>query len=149
VPGPPPKPAAQRRRRNKTSTAALLVAPVKPVIPVLPGDEWRTEVQAWWQEVWASPMAAEWDRSDVHGLVLIADLMQVYWSLPPEKAMAKATLAAEIRLQRTEYGLTSMARRRLQWEIERGEEAAAKTQARRSTASPTSRRRADPRLKAV
>jgi hypothetical protein len=104
------------------------------------------QVQAAWQELWSSAMSVEWDRSDVSGLLLYADLLQTYWSLAPEKAMSKSALAAEIRLQRAEFGLTPLARRRLQWEVERGEEAVAKTEARRQTPK---KRPGDPRLRAV
>lgn len=93
-------------------------------------------------------MSSEWDRSDLAGLLLYVDLLQTYWTLPPKNAVSKATMAAEIRLQRAEFGLTPLARRRLQWEVERGEEAAAKTEARRTGSLPR-KSGPDPRLKAV
>lgn len=70
-------------------------------------------------------MAAEYDDSDVHGLYLLADLMDQYWQKPT------TVLAAEIRLQRQCYGLTPIDRRRLQWEIERGESSEDQTRERR------------------
>lgn len=144
MPGPPPKPAAARRRRNKTSTAAVIVAPDSPVVPPLPPG-FSDQAQAWWVDLWATPMAPEFDRSDVHGLVMLAELVDLFWTLPPEKVMSKVEVAKEIRLQRAEYGLTPLGRRRLQWEIGRAEEATAKTAAARK-AAPVSKR-ADPRLK--
>ena len=89
-------------------------------------------------------MAGEYDPSDIHGLAMLADLYDVYWSLPPEKAITKKELAGEIRLQRQCFGLSPIDRRRLQWEIDRGDEAAAKTLARKR-ATP----KKDPRLKAL
>lgn len=148
MPGPPPKPAAQRRRTNKTSTAALLKAPDTPQVPALPGKGWSPQTQAWWQDLWSSPMAPEFTRSDVHGLVVLAELVEMFWSADPEKQMTKVELAKEIRLQRAEYGLTPLARRRLQWETERGEEAATKTAERRASAPVKKRAAVDPRLKA-
>lgn len=108
-------------------------------------EDYCPQVQAWLRDIACSPMSGEWDASDVHGLVLIADLREAYWSVPAEKAMTKAALAAEIRLQMVEFGLSPLSRRRLQWEIERAEDAVAKTTARRSTPA----RRDDPRLKVV
>lgn len=61
-------------------------------------------------------MAVEYLAADVPGLVLLADLVDRFnWG--------DATLAAEIRLQRQCFGLTPLDRRRLQWEIERAEQA--------------------------
>ena len=54
--------------------------------------------------------------SDIPGLEILADLVDRFW-------YGDAGLAAEIRLQRQCFGLTSLDRRRLQWEIARGEEA--------------------------
>lgn len=83
-------------------------------------------------------MAAEFEPSDVHGLLMLAVLVDQFWTDPSKD------LAAEIRLQRAAFGLTPLDRRRLQWEIDRGEEASAKTAERRR---PASRQRKDPRLK--
>jgi hypothetical protein len=89
-------------------------------------------------------MSSEWDESDIHGLYLLAQLIDDFWTGKP--GMTKKEIAAEIRLQRQSYGLSPIDRRRLQWEIDKGEEAAAKTHERRTL--PASKR-ADPRLKAV
>lgn len=132
--GPAPKPAAQRRRRNKTSTARTL-RPVtgEPSTPKLPQrriggkpSTWTTQTKRWWDEVWSSPMAGEFDPSDLHGLLILAVLVDVFWRDPcPDNAK-------ELRLHRAAFGLTPIDRRRLQWEIERGEEAAASTAERRT-----------------
>jgi hypothetical protein len=75
-------------------------------------------------------MAPEFDESDIHGLFLLAVLVDQFWTEPSQQ------LAAEIRLQRQCFGLTPIDRRRLQWEIDRGEAAAAKTQKRQRDAAP-------------
>jgi hypothetical protein len=64
---------------------------------------------------------------DVHGLYILAVLVDAFWSEP------SASLAAEIRLQRQCFGLTPIDRRRLQWEIDRGEDASERTRKRRAT----------------
>lgn len=128
---PIPKAAGTRARRNKTSTHRQLEAVHNVRAPQLPaGREWHSQTVAWWADVWASPMAPEYDDSDRHGLFLLAVLVDAFWAEPSQ------TLAAEIRLQRQCFGLTPIDRRRLQWEIDRGDSAAAKTQKRRRDAAP-------------
>jgi hypothetical protein len=77
---------------------------------------WHPDTLAFWREVWASPMAPEFIAADVPGLVLVARLIDKF-------NYGDVSLAAEIRLQRQCFGLTPLDRRRLQWEIERGEAA--------------------------
>lgn len=71
--------------------------------------------QAWWTDVWHSPMADEFLQADIHGLYRLALLIDAFWLQPTKE------LAAEIRLQQTAYGLTPIDRRRLQWEVGRVE----------------------------
>jgi hypothetical protein len=70
-------------------------------------------------------MAAEFLQADIHGLYILAELVDRFWAEPNKE------LAAEIRLQRQCFGLTPIDRRRLQWEVERGESAATRTQQRK------------------
>lgn len=56
-------------------------------------------------------MRDEYLKADIHGLYVLADLVDQYWCKPSVK------LAAEIRQQRQCYGLTPIDRRRLQWEV--------------------------------
>lgn len=137
--GPVPKPASQRRRRNVSTTARTL----RPVsgeveIPKLPTRridgrpaKWRAETLDWWQRLWHSPMAPEFDDSDLDGLRELALLIDKFWR---EQTV---DLAREVRLQRAEFGLSPISRRRLQWEIDRGEEAAQRTAERRSPKAAT------------
>jgi hypothetical protein len=136
VPGPAPKPAALRQRRNATSTRAVLRSDVRVVMPELPerrtedGEpEWHPLVVLWWRDLWSSPMAPEYHSSDVHGLLLIAQLRDQFWREPTQ------ALAAELRLQQREFGLTPLSRRTLQWEIERAEEAQERGRRRREAAA--------------
>lgn len=127
MPSPIPKPASTRARRNKASTHRQLeVVHDTPVPKLPPGRRWLKPTRDWWRDVWASPMAPEYDSSDIHGLFMLAVLVDQFWSDPSEKA------AAEIRLQRQCFGLTPIDRRRLQWEIDRGDSAAQKTRKRRA-----------------
>lgn len=169
MPGPPPKPRALRQRRNKVAGAAMLPAEGSLLPPpVLPDrgcadcsatgkfkDErcpscsgtciapWHPFVLAWWQDVWASPMAVEFLKADTHGLFVLAELRDQFWRTGDRE------LAAEIRLQEQRFGLSSLDRRRLQWEVERVEQA----RKGRRTDSPDKKKRpvVDPRrfLKAV
>lgn len=155
--GPPPKDPRLRQRRNKTSGAATLpasqdgekvVGRLSPALPERGKNEkpWHPETRKFWREVWASPMAAEYIAADVTGLVIVAELMDRF-------NYGDATVAAEIRLQRQCFGLTPLDRRRLQWEIERGESAEKRRtrMAQSGAAQPAARGAKDPRsfLKAV
>ncbi len=74
-------------------------------------------------------MAGEFLQVDVHGLYVLAELVDAFWQEPSKE------LAAEIRLQRQCFGLTPVDRRRLQWEVERVEEATSRRQRRRPAAA--------------
>lgn len=159
MPGPAPKDPTLLQRRNKTSTAAKLsLAPDvdRPELPERHDDEgalipWHAMAVDFWDEVWTSPMAGEYLDADVPGLFILACLTDAYW----KGVMAGRTgkdLAAEIRLQRVDYGLTPIARRRLQWEVERAEDATDKGRRRRTNGSAPAQDApafADPRLALV
>lgn len=132
------KPASVRARRNKTSTRATLRAADNPEIPELPDHvDWHVAVLSWWNDCWSSPMAPEWTESDRHTLFLAARLMQQVWDEGTSPA-SRVTSATEARHLLRECGLTPMARRSLQWEIERGESAAERTTQRRTATRPKS-----------
>lgn len=117
-------------RRNHSTTRATLTVEHDVEAPALPADrDWHPQTLAFWADVWASPMAPEYDESDRHGLFILAVLTDEFWKRP------HWTAAAEIRLQRQCYGLTPIDRRRLQWEIERTDEAQDKGRKRRGPAS--------------
>jgi hypothetical protein len=128
MPGPSPKPASLRQRRNKKAGAATLVDPAqgtkKLKAPPLQNPDKRKFhrlTRAWWKRVWASPMAAEYLPTDIDGLARLALLVDNYYADPTGKK-AKETLA-EIRLQEARFGLSPVDRSRLQWEVQKGEEA--------------------------
>ena len=137
-----PKPAHLRQRRNKVAGAARLPssedASGNPV-PDLPPrtDGWHPMLREWWESVWRSPMASEYLDADMRGgLYHLAYLHQLYWEateLGFAGVNALAKLASEIRLQEVRFGLSPIDRRRLQWEVERGEQAEEKVKARRQT----------------
>ncbi|MEV5629167.1 hypothetical protein [Micromonospora tulbaghiae] len=150
MPGPAPKHSSTRTRRNRTSTASTLTPTTKAKVPPLPdleGQPWHPMTLAWWDDLWRSPMAPEYDPSDIHGLYLLATLVNGFWEHPSKE------LAAEIRLQRQCFGLTPIDRRRLQWEIERSDEAQDRGRRRRTAApkAPAADPGVDPRsvLRAV
>jgi hypothetical protein len=114
MPGPPPKPASQRRRRNQAPAVVKLAnrQPSKP--PSLPKG-FSPSARKWWATVWSSPMAALWLEADVPSLVRLAALVE----LADSGDMAPQVLA-EIRQLEDRFGLSPLARRRLQWELEQG-----------------------------
>lgn len=138
---PPPKDPKTRQRRNKNTSKATLTPrdPEAIEVPSLgPHRAWNVLTVAWWNDIWSSPMQPEWDPSDIHGLYILAELVDQFWWEPT------TGLAAEIRLQRQNFGLTPLDRMRLQWEIERTEGAK-----RKRPPAPTPTAEDDPRLKLV
>lgn len=113
MPGPPPKPAAQRRRRNKTPAAVKLPSVIRVTeVPELVGD-FGLEARSWWATVWSSPMASVYLEADVPALTRLASLID-----QAAKGDVGANVLAEIRQLEDRFGLSPLARRRLQWEIE-------------------------------
>jgi hypothetical protein len=134
------KPDALRQRRNKVSTAATLPTTeeaAKNKVPPLPKKEggWHPMVRDWWDSAWRSPMASEWLRSDMlGGLYDVAMLRDGFWSA--ETSTERVKLASEIRLQEVRFGLSPIDRSRLRWELEKGEQAAERTEGRRQAKKP-------------
>lgn len=143
MPGPAPKPASTRARRNKASTLAVLKADHAIVAPELPGDHWHAMTLAWWRDVWASPMAPEYDDSDRHGLFVLAALVDDFWNA--STPTARKDLAGELRQQGARFGLSPIDRRRLQWEVEKVEAAQDQSRRRKTTGVPKSKSTSDPR----
>lgn len=120
MPGPAPKNQQTRQRRNKVVTRANLAVEENrgERVPQLPKDvAWHAMTKRWWRDVWHSPMASEYLEADLHALVRLAILINMFWLKPSPK------LAGEIRLQQQAFGLTPLDRRRLEWNIEQVEEA--------------------------
>lgn len=93
-------------------------------------ENWHTRVTAWWSAIWKSPMASEWLEADVLGLVYrTAELQQDFWTADD----AQGRVAVETRIAKNEerLGLSPIDRRRLQWEVEKGDQAAERTTRRR------------------
>ena len=146
MPGPLPKDPSVRARRNKTSTAAKLPldgpgveAPyLPPRIVEVDGEQreagWHPLALQLWEDVWASPMVPEFLTADVHGLYVLVALTDAYWRrMEAGQVSGAAELSKEIRQQRMAYGLTPIDRRRLQWEVEKAEDASDKGRRRRRT----------------
>lgn len=128
--GPAPKPASMRQKHGKKSSHAILSAidphAKTPELPNPDGRDFHELTLAWWEHVWQSPMASEYLLTDVDGLGRVALLVDQYYKDPTGK-LAKETLA-EIRLQEARFGLSPVDRSRLQWEVQKGEEAQRKRQ---------------------
>lgn len=129
--GPNPKDPKLRQRRNKSVTKSTLVIDSRKTIkraPQLPKDRaWDPMVRKWWKDVWASPMANEYLPSDVHGLLILAALMDKFWMFPNKQ------LASEIRQQQQAFGLTPLDRRRLEWTVVQTEDAKDKRDKKRAS----------------
>lgn len=120
MPGPLPKRVEIRQKKRRYAGAAILPAEARPIKrkPQLPKDrDWLPATRRWWAEVWASPMAGEYLRSDISGLIRLAMLIDLFYQEP------KTGLAAEIRQSEKGFGLTPLDRRRLEWQVVQTEEA--------------------------
>src|SRR3989304_8112318 len=149
TPGPSPKNAKLRQRRNKVVTASVLTkSPSMKKTPELPrrkgNRKWCPEAIAFWEEIWDSSMAEEFNKVDIQGLYLLMDLFDQYWRMPAKEIGKKKELANEIRLQRQCFGLTPLDRMRLQWETEKADKAKTNGQKRRNT--PLKDYKVDPRM---
>lgn len=137
----PALPKRNPARRNQSTTRATLVADHDVEAPKLPTRLWHEQTRAWWRDVWSSPMAPEYDDSDKHGLFALAVLVDDFWHC--DEAKLRKEIASEIRQQRQCFGLTPIDRRRLQWEIERTEDAQDRGRKRRPS-PPVSEQQGDP-----
>ena len=76
---PTPKRPDQRQRRNRTTTAAQLEAAPATRVALPDLRDWQPATRAWWETIWASPMADEWVDGDVPGLTALAVLVDTFW----------------------------------------------------------------------
>jgi hypothetical protein len=146
MPGPPPKDPALRVRRNKATTKTTLARAPRAKKRALPRrtPAWHAETRRTWNDWWVSPQAKEWTQIHVSGLFRLIVLIDDFWRASSAKERKEA--AAEIRLQATEFGLSPMAERRLQWERIHGEDDQAK---KAKAAPPPPPPSGDPRLRLV
>ena len=154
--GPAPKDASVRARNNKSSTKATLYAvePEDVDIPPMPPAEhyvpcpfpessefyyepfWFPAVVAWWEDIWSSPMSSEFSDSDIHGLYMGCKQLQESLN-PRNKATEQAAFMTKFEQTVRNFGLNPMARRSLQWEIDRGDEASDRVDKRRQAKAQT------------
>ena len=145
---PTPKHPSTRARRNKTSTNAILSEEHDVKQPPLPrGVEWHPMTTSWWRDIWKSPMAPEFLKADIHGLFQLALLTNDYWQA--ETPNQRIAIAAEMRQQGQRYGLSPIDRRRLQWEVEKAEDAMSRGQQRKPAPAPRPQPANDPRVVAL
>jgi hypothetical protein len=141
--GPAPKKPAIRRRRNKTTTRKTVETPPAPELLVAPAwrppelprrpcgcapgakrrrctvcrgkgvQPWHAMTLAWWRDVWASEFRDEYIRTDEHGLLRVAIVVDGFNWRPNLDDLK------EIRLQEARFGLDVMSRRRLEWTVKR------------------------------
>lgn len=149
MPGPAPKPAPLRQRRNKASTKATLPTEESsrrgkvPKLPEFLTGKWHPGAVEWWNSIWRSPMASEYLDADRHRIYRIVYLMHDFWTSKDRRE--RMALAAEIARQETPLGVTPIDRRRLQWEVEKGEQAEERTKTRRQRKGAPGKPVKDPR----
>lgn len=129
-----PDEARLSKAGSKAALVARLVEDDQPKIPAMPArdedDPWHSQTVQWWADVWRSPMAKQWDDSDLHNVYVVALLYNDIWTATSAKGRKDAL--AEYRLQRADLGLSPYSRRRLEWTTETAEEAKARGEQRRT-----------------
>lgn len=149
MPGPPP--SGRPRQRNKAVPIGAVLPPTDisaeiPKLPAHPHAEWCQLTLRWWRTVWQSPMRHEYTEADIHGLWMMAMIVNDFWLA--ETQTARQSAAAEMRLQSTRFGLSPIDRSRLRWEIEKSDEAASKGDKRRAAVpAPPVPQGVDPRFR--
>lgn len=119
------KDASVRARRNKSTTRRTLSEDHDVSAPELPeGVEWHPLTRRWWADLWASPMAPEYQSADLSGMFRVAMLQNDFWMAGTPKERAEI----QIRLEKADadFGTNPLARRRLEWQIQSSEEAKAR-----------------------
>jgi len=145
MPGPLPKKVENRQHRIKKTSRATLVDDAAPITkaPQLPdnpsGEDWHDMTVQFWQDLWLSPMTSEYIRADIHGLLRLLVLVDMFWRKPT------VSLSGEIRLMGQLFGLSPIDRRRLEWQVVNSEDAKDKHNQRRGRQATTIDS-SDPRL---
>lgn len=114
-----------RARRNKSTTRRTLSDDHDVKAPDLPeGVEWHPLTRRWWADLWASPMAPEYQSADLSGMFRVAMLQNDFWMAGTPKERAEI----QVRLEKADadFGTNPLARRRLEWQIQSSEEAKAR-----------------------
>ncbi len=114
-------------------------------IPELPERPygWTRHTEAWWRDVWMSPMSKEWHpESDWHNVVGAAMFYDDMWTA--ETATARQNAGKQFKVYCDFLGLNPYARRRLEWTIETAREAQERGQQRRAGTGGSSHAAAPP-----
>jgi hypothetical protein len=77
-----------------------------------PADELLPQTKQWWRSVWDSPVAALWLEADIGALERLAWLTDLTYRAAPQRHVL-----SEIRQLEDRFGLSPLARRRLQLEL--------------------------------
>lgn len=85
--------------------------------PPLPrGRKWTAKGKRYWEKVWQSPMAITFIDADLPGLERMVELVEL---IDTAEQRGLYGLLAELRQLEDRFGMSPLARRRLQWDIDR------------------------------
>ena len=112
---PAPKDKDQRVNRHKPKTGEWVVLPKShdakpPPLPAVKNIRWKKADKDWWATIWRSPMASQWQESEVFGLVDLAVLRHEFLE-------GDLRLAEKITAKSDKFGLTPKGRKDLRWVI--------------------------------
>lgn len=125
------------RRRSVRAVKSLSTDQIETDARKLPrlgkredGDAWHAKVKAWWHEVWRSPVASHFDRTDHLSVWELADVK--HRRLTSGNNSEVVRLSAEERQMESALGLSPKARQQMKVEIDRGDAAERRTRDRKN-----------------
>lgn len=108
-----PKPASQRRRRNAAPPTTKIDPAAQVKAPPLPPGMGERAAELW-VEAWSDPVAVVWETCDRPALARLCR-----FRAEEEAGTAGGVMLAQITALEDRLGLSPMARRRLQYEIDK------------------------------
>jgi hypothetical protein len=113
MPGPAPKNPAQRRRQNAAPPTTKIDPAAKVKAPPLPPGMGERAAELW-AELWSDAVAVVWETCDRSAVARLCRFRAA-----EESGEAGGVMLAQITALEDRLGLSPMARRRLQYEIDK------------------------------
>ncbi len=111
MPGPVPKPKSERRNRNPKESGDWILLPAGGRAGPIPDAEGLPKSQKkWWNQVWRSPMATQWEEDDIPALIELAYLRDQFFD-------GSDKVASELRRRTMDFGLNPAGRQARRWMI--------------------------------
>ncbi len=116
MPGRIPNAVDNKAHRVKPPVPPQKLGPNPGVeVPMLPKTfKWTAKGKRYWQKIWESPMAVTYIDADLPGLERMTMLVEII-----STGDITQGILSELRQLEDRFGLSPLARRRLQWDIDK------------------------------